>query len=297
MAAEHVPVLAGVIDELVDLACEAVVVDCTTGYGGHSALLADKLGPAGLLIGLDVDQNCLARADQKLKSKRCKVLLKQNNFSQISSVLAEEGVEKVDFILADLGWCSGQLGDPQKGLSFSENQPLDMRLDNSVQTTAADIVNNTRQDELADIIFNYGEDRASRRIARFIVEARKNQPITSTSQLAMIVCKALGKGPTAKGIHPATRTFQALRIAVNNELENLEKLLEQAPKLLNPGGKIAIISFHSLEDRIVKRDFIANADAGLYKLITKKPITPDYTEVRANPRSRSAKMRIAQREV
>lgn len=297
MTTEHVPVLASKIDEIVNLTPDAVIVDCTTGYGGHSQILGEKLGQDGCLIGLDVDNNCLERARQNLRGLKCRVLLKQNNFSKLAEVVHSAGYEKIDFILADLGWCSGQITDPQKGLSFQENQSLDMRLDPKIQTTAAEIVNTYTESQLADLIYQLGEERASRRIARFIVETRKNQPIKSTAQLSLIVCRAIGKAPGVKGIHPATKTFQALRIAVNNELENLDKLLEQADRLLKPGGMIAVISFHSLEDRIVKLDFQQKAKQGIYNLISKKPIVPDNSEVRNNPRSRSAKMRIAQRQV
>lgn len=295
MNVEHIPVLADKLAELITFSEDATIVDCTTGFGGHSSIFASRLGAEGTLMGFDVDPKCLANAQQVLSDLKCKVLLKNNNFSQISSTLYQEGIGEVDFILADLGWCSGQIVDSDKGLSFQENQPLDMRLDSFVKKTAEELVNNLGEEDLANLIFKYGQDRASRRIARFIVEFRENQPIKTTGQLSFIVCKALGKSPGGKGIHPATRTFQALRIAVNGELEVLESLLEQSPEILKPGGKIAIISFHSLEDKIVKENFKDNAKAGVYELLTKKPIVPDYKEVRHNPRARSAKLRIAQR--
>jgi 16S rRNA (cytosine1402-N4)-methyltransferase len=181
------------------------------------------------------------------------------------------------------------------GLSFAEDMPLDMRIDKRLKVTAADIVNKTSEKELADLIYKYGEDRASRRIARFIVQRRRIQPIKTTGRLAEIVCEALGRFARHPRIHPATRTFQALRIAVNNELDNLKELLDSAPELLKKDGRIAIISFHSLEDRQVKQSFIKNKEAGIYKIITKKPIVPTREEVAENRRSRSAKLRIAQR--
>ena len=195
-----------------------------------------------------------------------------------------------------MGVCSAQLVDEQMGLSFQKNMPLDMRFDKSIKTTAADIINNTDEKSLAELIFRFGEDRASRRIARFIVEYRQRQPITTTGQLAMIVSKALGKSEKGR-IHPATRTFQALRIAVNSELDNLQKLLDSAPELLKKDGYIAIISFHSLEDRIVKNNFKQNVEKDIYKLITKKPIEASREEISINRRARSAKLRIAAKNI
>ena len=200
-----------------------------------------------------------------------------------------------DLILADLGFCSAQLKDPLKGLSFQENMKLDMRLDSRLKISAADIVNTSDEKSLADLIYKYGEDRASRRISRFIVEHRQNQPIRTTGQLAAVVCKSLNLPATGRKwkIHPATRTFQALRIAVNDELGSLERLLESASEVVKVGGYIAIISFHSLEDRIVKEDFKCKKSEGLYEVVTKKPLVADRQEVAVNPRSRSAKLRIA----
>lgn len=295
MNSKHVPVLADEISQLVKFETNAVIVDCTVGYGGHSRILGEHLDDSCKLIGFDVDRKCLEVAKKNLDGLRCGVILKKNNFCEISQILKDEGIDKVDFVLADLGWCSGQVIDAEKGFSFQENQPLDMRLDPELQQTAADIVNQTKESDLADLIYKYGQERASRRIARFIAEFRRNQPIKSTGQLSFIICRALGKMPGQKGLHPATRTFQALRIAVNSELENLESLLEQMPDLLKPGGRVAIISFHSLEDRIVKQDFLANKKAGKYEILTKKPTVPDREEIGTNPRSRSAKLRVAQR--
>jgi 16S rRNA (cytosine1402-N4)-methyltransferase len=294
---EHIPVLTEALARHVSLPMDAAVVDATVGHGGHSFLLGKTLGPEGMIIGLDVDRNCIKRAHVKLSNLACKVVLLCENYSEIVRILTEQGVGKVDFILADLGFCSGQLEDASRGLSFQENMPLDMRLDERIERTAADIVNREDEKSLADLIYRFGEEKASRRIARFIVEYRANQPIKTTAQLAMIVCKALKKGPESKWsrIHPATRTFQALRIAVNDELGNLEKLLLAAPGVMKEGGMIAVISFHSLEDRIVKRDFRNNAEAGIYEIMTKKPLVPSREEVESNPRARSAKLRIAKR--
>jgi len=221
----------------------------------------------------------------------------RGNFAEIGERLRLSGIQGTDLILADLGFSSVQVADAERGLSFQSEMPLDMRLDRSLGTTAADIVNSADEKTFADLIFQYGEDRASRRIARFIVQRRKEQPITTTRQLAAVVCQALHRPGSSRRhhIHPATRTFQALRIAVNHELDNLAKLLYQAPGLLRSGGRVAVISFHSLEDRLVKENFKENRQRGVYHVLTKKPVRATETEVAANPRARSARLRIAQR--
>ena len=292
---EHIPVLAKTLTEQIKLPRDAVMVDATMGQGGHSLLFGDRMGPEGIIIGLDIDKNAIHRAQFKLKDLACRVILIHSNFALISEQVHKQGIEKVDFILADLGVCSAQLADDQMGLSFQKNMPLDMRFDKSIKTTAADIINNIDEKSLAELIFRFGEDRASRRIARFIVEYRQRQPITTTGQLGDD-CSQGRRWKSEKGrIHPATRTFQALRIAVNNELDNLQKLLDSAPQLLKKDGKIAIISFHSLEDRIVKNNFKQNEAKDIYKLMTKKPIEASREEVSINRRARSAKLRIAQK--
>jgi 16S rRNA (cytosine1402-N4)-methyltransferase len=292
---EHIPVLAEVLVEQIKLPQDAVVVDATIGQGGHSLLFGKRLGSKGAIIGLDVDINAIRRAQSVLEGLQCRVILVNSNFSEIAEVVRAQGIEKVDFILADLGFCSAQLDDDRIGLSFQKNMPLDMRLDRRLKTTAADIINRADEKTLADLIYKFGEERASRRIARFIVERRHREPITTTGQLAAIISSAMGKGGQWSRIHPATRTFQALRIAVNSELENLETLLGSAPALLAINGYIAVISFHSLEDRIVKMDFKGNEKNGAYKVITKKPISASRDEISENHRARSAKLRIAQK--
>ncbi len=292
---EHVPVLTEPLLEWIQLPKDGKMVDATAGHGGHSRLFGQQLGPEGKLLGLDVDQNSIQRARLVLTDLTCQVTLVCENFEKIDEVLDAQQLGKVDFILADLGFCSAQLNDADRGLSFQKAMPLDMRLDSRLTTTAADVVNKTSQTELADLIYQYGEDRASRRIARFIVEARKQKKITTTTELASLVCRAVKKSPRPRQIHPATRTFQALRIAVNRELDCLERFLEVTPQLLNPGGYIAIISFHSLEDRRVKNNFKQNKADGLYDILTKKPLVASRDEIRQNPRSRSAKLRIAKR--
>jgi 16S rRNA (cytosine1402-N4)-methyltransferase len=298
LTVEHIPVLAKTLAERIKLPPDGVMVDATIGHGGHSLLLGTALGPEAVIVGMDIDQNAVQRAHAILQPLACKVIIIHSNFSQIREQLQNLGMEKVHLILADLGLCSAQLADAGFGLSFQANMPLDMRIDKRLKRTAADIVNETDERSLADLIYEFGQDRASRRIARFIVQERQAEPITTTGRLAEIVCRALRKkrGHRRSRIHPATRTFQALRIAVNDELENLKTLLTSAPGLLNKNGYAAIISYHSLEDRLVKQDFIQNAKAGIYKIITKKPIVPTREEIEENRRARSAKLRIAQRQ-
>ena len=274
------------------------MVDATIGQGGHSLLFGKILGPKAVLICFDVDAKAIQQARTKLTDLPCKLILIHSNFADIAEQLRAQGVETVDFILADLGLGSAQLADVEMGLSFQTNMPLDMRIDQRLKTTAADIINKADERSLADLIYRFGQERASRRIARFVVRQRQVEPIATTGRLAAIVASALrrpGRKPKPRR-HPATRTFQALRIAVNNELENLKKLLMAAPELLKKDGRIAVISYHSLEDGLVKSDFKQNEKQGTYTVITKKPIVPAKDEVTKNPRARSAKLRIAQRQ-
>ncbi len=295
-ATEHIPVLADALSERIKLPQDAVMVDATIGNGGHSLLFGKGLGPEGAIIGLDVDIEAIRRAQSVLNHLKCRVILVNSNFAEIAGVVRKQGFEKVDFILADLGVCSAQLDDSSMGLSFQRNMPLDMRLDKRLKTTAADIINRADEKTLADLIYKFGEERASRRIAKFIVERRRREKITTTAQLAAIVSDGLGgHGRKWMRIHPATRTFQALRIAVNNELDCLSALLDASPGILKENGLLAIISFHSLEDRLVKTNFKQNEKQGVYHIVTKKPIVPDRDEVSRNRRARSAKLRIAQR--
>ena len=296
MPAEHTSVLAEFAAGIA-LNENAVVVDATVGCGGHLRIFAKSLSKDAVLFGLDIDQNSLTAAQKNLADLPCKVVLVRENFANLSEVLRQNGIEKVDLIFADLGFCSAQLTDPDKGLSFNEDMKLDMRLDDRLSVTAADIVNSRDEKGLADLIYNFGQERASRRIARSIVFARDRKKIDTTSELVNIICRALKCSPNARKsrIHPATKTFQALRIAVNSELENLEALLSSAPEMLAKGGKIAIISFHSLEDRLVKNDFRQKKTSGIYEIATKKPVIASFDEIRQNPRARSAKLRMAVR--
>ena len=291
-------------DEAAELLCPAlsddrsgIIVDCTVGVGGHSKALLERAGPLVTLIGMDVDAGNLRQAKQALSEFGSRVRLFQANFSHIVDVLAEAEAPAANVLLADLGVATNQLSDPDRGLSFQADGPLDMRLDDRLTTTAADLVNTLDEKALADLIYRYGQDRHSRRIARRIVMARKDRRIERTGELAEIVVRSYP--PRQRGrhsrIHPATRTFQALRIGVNDEITALETLLAALPGILAPGGRAGIISFHSLEDRPVKQAFAALAEAGTGRLITRKPAVAGEQEVQANPRSRSAKLRVVER--
>jgi 16S rRNA (cytosine1402-N4)-methyltransferase len=271
----------------------ARLIDGTLGGGGHAAALMSSAGAGAQLLGIDTDRAALAAARARLAEYGQRVVLAHGNFREIGTIAAAHGFSDVQSILLDLGVSSYQIDTAARGFSFQAEGPLDMRLNPDEGPTAADLVNELPEVSLADIIYRYGEEHGSRRVARFIVEARRRGRISRTEQLAEIVAKALG-GRHGR-IHPATRTFQALRIAVNRELESLEQALPQAISLLAAGGRIGVISFHSLEDRIVKQFFRAAAQQGLLDIVTRKPIEAGEHEARTNPRSRSAKLRVAAR--
>jgi len=295
--AAHHPVLLGEVLQLLAPAGRGVLLDCTIGLGGHAEAMLKDAGPSARLVGIDLDEGSLLAARRRLAPFADRVRLFKANFADVRSVMAEAGLAEADAILADLGVASNQLDDPQRGFSFMVDGPLDMRFDPQAETTAADLVARLGEAELADLIYTYGEERYSRRIARAIVSARKAGAIDRTSTLARIVGGAMPAGArrTRRGVHPATRTFQALRIAVNDELANLESLLSSLPGILAVGGRAAIISFHSLEDRRVKLAFAHLAAEGRVKILTKKPVTATAGETRENPRSRSAKLRGIER--
>jgi 16S rRNA (cytosine1402-N4)-methyltransferase len=264
------------------------IVDGTAGAGGHSAALAARVGSTGRVIGLDRDPEMLRLAEAATRG--LPVTLVKAPYSDLGRVLDDLGLDRIDGLLLDLGLSSDQLHWASRGFSFAADGPLDMRFDPESDTTAADLVNSLPADELADIIYQFGEERHSRRIARRIVEERRVGRITTTARLAAIVRKGVpGKWGS---IDPATRTFQALRIAVNDELGHLERILASAPERLKPGGRFAAISFHSLEDRRVKHAF---RDDPRLSVLTKKPVTASEAELAANPRARSAKLRVAER--
>lgn len=285
----HVSVLPAEVLAGLDPQPGQTIVDCTVGVGGHARLLAERVSPNGLVVGLDQDEAMLAHARANLKD--LPVRLVHANFEDCPDILQRLQLGPVDAILADLGFCSDQIADPSRGFSFQHDGPLDMRLDPSRGEPASALVRRLQERELADAIFRFGEERFSRRIAKVIVETRKQSPLETTGQLADLVRRCV---PRSKGSHidPATRTFQALRILVNDELGALERLLHILPSLLKPGGKAAIISFHSLEDRMVKYAF---REAETWEILTRKPIVAGEDEMSANPRSRSAKLRIARR--
>jgi len=295
----HVPVLLQeVVELLLPEGRRAIsVVDCTVGLGGHAEALLRANPGEGCLTGMDADAGNLRLAKRRLEPFGQRVRLFEANFADIRDVLDEVGIDAADAILADLGVASNQLDDPERGFSFSADGPLDMRLNRSTGRSASDLVNALGEGELADLIFEYGQERYSRRVARAIARARISRPILSTKALADIVRRAIPRADRGarKGVDPATRTFQALRIAVNDELGALDKLLEVLPDVLNIGGRACVICFHSLEDRKVKRAFSDWAATGRARVVTKKPLTASLAEQVANNRSRSAKLRCVQR--
>lgn len=292
----HDPVLPGEVVAYLQPVPGAIFVDCTLGRAGHALLLSRQLGPQGLLIGLDVDPQNLQFAQERLKQAPCQVRLFHANFAELGDVLHNVGCGPVDGILADLGLSTNQLFDNRYGLSFAQSMPLDMRLDPRSGRSAADLVNTMREEDLANVLYNLAQERYSRRIARKIAEARRISPITTTERLAELVRQAIPfRGGAPEKIDPATRTFLALRMAVNQEMENLGGLLEQAPRFLKPGGRLAVISFQSMEDRLVKQAFRSAEQTGLGKVVTKKPLCPSPEEIAANPRSRSAKLRVVEK--
>lgn len=293
---EHEPVLVGPILSGLDPQPGDVIVDATVGLGGHAAALIPRILPGGRYIGLDLDEAMLAIARKRLADFGDAVQLVKSSYSEFPAVLDQIGIDRVRLILQDLGVNSAQLDDPTRGFSFDREAPLDMRFDQSQRTTATDLVNSLSERELADVIFEYGQDTLSRRIAKRICQVRHEARITTTGALARAVESvhaAMGDPPGKR--HPATRVFQALRIAVNREMENLERFVAIAPDRLIDGGRVAIISFHSIEDGIVKRAFRGPRDGGVLREITRRPIVAEESERRANPRSRSAKLRIAER--
>ena len=289
----HRPVLPAETLQLLRPAGNDLILDCTVGAGCHAEALLSSAGTEARLIGMDLDESSLRLARGRLGSFGDRVRLFQANFAAVDEVLDEAGRLTVDVLLADLGVASTQLDDAGRGFSFQVDGPLDMRLDPLGGRTAADLVNDLPQDRLADLIYSLGQERYSRRIARAIVQARGRGRIDRTIELARIVERALPAPVrrTRRGAHPATRTFQALRIAVNDELGSLDTLLAKLPAVLAPGGRAGVISFHSLEDRRVKQAFAALGQAGQADVLTRKPITATEAEIAANPRSRSARLR------
>lgn len=289
----HIPVMPDEVDHFLNCRPGQMILDCTLGEGGHALRLSAKISPGGCLIGIDRDGAAIDVARRRLNKFSDIVKIEQANFRDLREVIKRTGIEKLDGILFDLGVNSSQLQDPDRGFSFRVDGPLDMRMDNREDSQVVDLVNRLGRKELEWIIREYGEERFAGRISRRIVEERSSRPILRTGRLAQIVTDALpGRGK----IHPATRTFQALRIYLNGELDALEEALPEAISMLKSGGRICVISFHSLEDRIVKYEFRRwDRQEGLLRILTRKPVRPGIEEVRQNPRSRSAKLRAAEK--
>ena len=291
----HTPVLLGEVVAQLQPRSGGLYVDATLGGGGHAREILRASSPDGRLIGLDWDEEAISQTRERLSEFGARVQLVRANFAELERVLMSLAVTAVDGVVFDLGVSSRQFDEPTRGFSFQREGPLDMRMSRQLAATALDILRDSSADELADIFFRYGEERKARPIAREIVNSRDRQPIETTTQLSRIVERVLG--PKRGRIHPATRVFQALRIAVNDELNNLKRGLEIAGRFLAPGGRMIVISFHSLEDRIVKHFFIEHGrgDTATLRIITRKPVTASDEELRDNPRARSAKLRVAEK--
>jgi 16S rRNA (cytosine1402-N4)-methyltransferase len=303
----HIPVLLDETMHWLRPRPGGVYVDATLGGGGHAEAILERILPGGRLIGIDRDDAALEAAARRLQRFGEAVVIVRDNFAAIKEVLARQDLQQVDGVLFDLGASSMQFAEAERGFSFQESGPLDMRMDRRQSTTAADLVNRLPERDLADLIWRYGEERWSRRIARVIVAAR---PVQTTEELAGLVARSIPRRAWPRGLHPATRTFQALRIAVNDELLNLEKALPNAAEVLREAGRLCAITFHSLEDRTIKHTFLrlsrgCTCPPGTsactcggkrwLRVLTKKPVTPTPEEIERNPRARSAKLRAAER--
>jgi 16S rRNA (cytosine1402-N4)-methyltransferase len=269
-----------------------VYVDGTLGLGGHSQAILRKTAPDGRVIAFEWDECAITLSRARLQEYTGRLTIIRRNFAEIAAGLDEIGVSQVDGILIDVGLSSLQLDQGERGFSFQHDEPLDMRMDNRKEVTAASILANSTEQELADIFYYFGEERQARPIAARIVKARNEEAIRTSVQLAALVTQAVPRRFHPKKIHAATKVFQALRIAVNTELENLSRILDEAVPFLNPGARFCVISFHSLEDRIVKRKFRNNRNL---EIITPKPVRPTIEEIAENPRSRSARLRVAEK--
>ena len=297
----HKPVLLNEALDLLNCAPGKIFVDCTVGTGGHAEAILEKIGEGGKLIGIDCDDAAIKIVKLQLRGFGNRFIPVHDNFVNIEVILHKLGIGFVDGILLDIGVSSHQLSDPARGFSFAGDGPLDMRMDRSSGKTAGELVNRLPEKKLAEILKNFGEEPYARRIAKRIIELRRKKSIQGTKELASLVCRVY----RSRGrIHPATRTFQALRIDVNSELELLSSVLERAVCLLVPGGRICVISYHSLEDRIVKNEFLRlskdragpnGGDMVKLSIITRKPMVPSREEVLSNHRARSAKLRAAER--
>jgi len=293
----HVPVMPAEVLEYLAPAPGDIIVDATVGAGGHAQWLLARLKPLGRLIGIDCDPAMLELARRRLQGINATVArtLVEANFDRLREILDDLGIDAVDAVLADLGVCSDQLDDPGRGLSFQQKGPLDMRFNPAVGEPARSFLLRLNERDLADLLYRYGEERFSRRIARKIVATRRQDPLETTQQLADLVRRCVPRPKRRQQtIDPATRVFQALRIAVNDELGALDRFLAALPECVKPGGRAVVISFHSLEDRPVKRAF---RDKSIWEALTPKPVQATEEELRNNPRARSAKLRAALRQM
>ncbi len=310
MEFHHISVLLNECIESLNIKPDGIYVDGTLGGAGHSYEICKRL-TTGRLIGIDQDMNAINAATKRLEQFKDKVTLVHSNFSNIKKVFEDLGIEKADGFLLDIGVSSHQLDEAERGFSYMQDAPLDMRMDTSRSLSAYEVVNEYSEKELNDIIFEYGEERWAKRIAEFIVAERKVKPITTTYELVDVIKKAVPKGARKDGPHPAKRTFQAIRIEVNGELDVLKTAINDMTDLLNPKGRLAIITFHSLEDRIVKNEFRKQENpctcprefpvcmcnkVSKGKVITRKPILPSEEELLENHRARSAKLRVFERK-
>lgn len=287
----HLPVLREKVLEMLGIRQDGIYIDATSGLGGHAEAILTEIGPEGRIIGIDRDEEALRGVHERLSDSR--LILMRGNFSDMERMVSGSGIDAVDGILFDLGVSGMQLRSPWRGFSFTSDAPLDMRMDRNQELSAKDVVNRYPERELERIFREFGEERRARKIAEAITRQRQKKPIETCTELAKLVEKVYG---IIRGrIHPATRTFQALRIAVNQELVHLERGLHASLHLLKKGGRICVISYHSLEDRIVKHFIADHARSGLLRIMTKKPITPAPEELRTNPSSRSAKLRVAEK--
>ena len=291
----HIPVLSGEVIDLLNLKSGSVVVDATLGLGGHSKIMAEKIGSDGVIIGIDKDVESIKIVNKNLciKKSNGQIIVIHGSYVDVDTIVANCGYKAVDAIFFDLGLSSLQLDTAARGFSFQKSAPLDMRFDITEPVTAADIVNGYSVKDLADLIWQFGQERQSRKIAKAIFDRRRKQRIETTDDLAQIILQA--KGGRRGKIHPATLTFQALRIAVNQELVAIQTALPKAIKLLKPKGRLAVISYHSLEDGLVKHLFRDLSNDNKVNLIVKKPITASFEEIKSNPRARSAKLRVVEK--
>lgn len=307
---EHIPVLLAEVVEYLNCRDGALVVDCTLGGGGHAAAILDKIIPAGIVIGIDKDKAAIDAAKIKLAHFSQQILFVKGDFQDLGKILKKLNIATVDGILFDLGVSSLQLDEPERGFSYRFDAPLDMRMDTETKLTAAKVVNLYSKKELTVILRDYGEERWASRIADFICQARKRAPLSTTSQLVEVIKAAIPASARRRGGHPAKQTFQALRIEVNNELNALKKALPEMINYLRPAGRLAVISYHSLEDRIAKQVFkdLAKRDISppglltyqygrkqLIKILTRRPVTASAEEISSNPRARGAKLRVVEK--